>query len=68
MEVSNIKLLNVKQPWAWALVNGFKTVENRSKDISSDHRFVWTAIVASKSKPTRKDTSQQYQIGSRFGR
>jgi len=25
-----MKCLSVKQPWAWAIVNGFKDVENRS--------------------------------------
>lgn len=29
-----MKALSVKQPWAWAIVNGFKPIENRTRDVS----------------------------------
>ncbi len=29
-----MKTLSVRQPWAWALVNGVKTIENRSRRTS----------------------------------
>lgn len=29
-----MKALSVKQPWAWAIVNGFKPIENRTFDVS----------------------------------
>ena len=28
-----MKALSVRQPWAWLIVNGYKTVENRSQNI-----------------------------------
>src|SRR5690606_28490894 len=30
LEVSAMKALTVRQPWAWAIANGYKTVENRT--------------------------------------
>lgn len=28
-----MKALSIRQPWAWLIVNGYKTVENRSRNI-----------------------------------
>lgn len=28
-----IKTISVRQPWAWLIVNGYKTVENRSRSL-----------------------------------
>lgn len=51
---SDLRLLSVKQPWAWALVNGYKSKENRSKHVSKKLRLPKrVAIVASASKPDR---------------
>ncbi len=30
MTENKIKALSIKQPWAWAIVNGYKTIENRT--------------------------------------
>jgi hypothetical protein len=48
-----LRMLNVQQPFAWALVSGHKDVENRSYNLKVDLPC-WTLIVASKSKPTRR--------------
>ena len=46
---SDLRLLNVKQPWAQALVRGLKDVENRSRHIPSTLKApFWCAVVASK--------------------
>lgn len=29
-----MKALSIKQPWAWAIVNGFKPIENRSQNFA----------------------------------
>lgn len=59
MQTEGLKLLNVKQPWAWALVHGVKNVENRSQPIGSKHIFPLTvAIVAPKSKPSYFDKTR----------
>lgn len=31
-----MKALSIRQPWAWLIVNGYKTVENRSRSLG-DH-------------------------------
>lgn len=33
-----MKALSVRQPWAWAIVEGYKPVENRSRDIVGAYR------------------------------
>ena len=55
-------MLNVKQPWADALVAGKKDIENRSFGPFTTTKFpFWAVIVASKAKPTyaMKATYQQ---------
>lgn len=50
--------INVRQPAAWALVNGFKNIENRNQPIiraTKKRSPFWACIVASKSKPSKKD-------------
>lgn len=32
------RILTVRQPWAWAIIHGGKTVENRVRNISGDYR------------------------------
>lgn len=32
------RILTVRQPWAWAIVHGGKTVENRVRNIAGDYR------------------------------
>lgn len=33
-----MKTLSVRQPWAWAIVNGYKPVENRNTDFVGSYR------------------------------
>lgn len=33
-----MRILTVRQPWAWAIVHGQKDVENRSRNIAGDYR------------------------------
>lgn len=41
-----MKALSIRQPWAWLIVNGYKTVENRSRSLG--HPFGDILIHASK--------------------
>jgi len=56
IDKSKLRLLNVKEPWATAIISGFKDVENRGyplplKNPSDSH----VLILASGSKPTKND-------------
>lgn len=33
-----MRILTVRQPWAWAIIHGGKTVENRSRNIAGGYR------------------------------
>ncbi|TLF33253.1 ASCH domain-containing protein [Microbacterium sp. 5K110] len=33
-----MRILTVRQPWAWAIIHGGKTVENRVRNIAGDYR------------------------------
>lgn len=33
-----MRVLTVRQPWAWAIIHGGKTVENRARNIAGDYR------------------------------
>lgn len=33
-----MRILTVRQPWAWAIVHGGKDVENRSRNLAGDYR------------------------------
>ena len=33
-----MRILTVRQPWAWAIIHGSKDVENRSRNIAGDYR------------------------------
>lgn len=44
-------LLNVKQPAAWAIMSGYKDVENRSQQLDHTKKGIWIALVASKAQP-----------------
>jgi hypothetical protein len=47
-DTNNIRILNVVQPWAWALVSGFKDVENRSQHFPLPNG-TWVLVLSSKS-------------------
>jgi hypothetical protein len=36
--MSEIRILTVRQPWAWAIMHGGKDVENRVRNIAGDYR------------------------------
>lgn len=44
-----MRILTVRQPWAWAIIHGTKSVENRSRNIAGDYRGT-VAIHAAASK------------------
>ena len=50
---NDFRVLNVKQPWATALIKGIKNVENRPNSLKMDHFPGWVAILASGSQPTK---------------
>ncbi len=41
-----MKALSIQQPWAWAIVNGFKDIENRSWNTKYRGRFLVHASAA----------------------
>ena len=45
------RILTVRQPWAWAVIHGGKTVENRVRNIAGDYRGP-VLIHAAKAMPT----------------
>ncbi|HJT87971.1 MAG TPA: ASCH domain-containing protein [Bryobacteraceae bacterium] len=51
-EKSRMKVLTIRQPWAWLIVNGYKDIENRSW---ATHYRGPLLIQASASLPSRKD-------------
>ncbi len=36
--MTEMRVLTVRQPWAWAILAGFKSVENRVRNIAGDYR------------------------------
>ena len=55
LDTPDFRVLNVRQPWATALAKGIKDVENRPNVLKMDHLPGWVAILASGSRPTRRD-------------
>ena len=47
-----VRALTVKQPWAWAIAQGWKDIENRTWPVPGYLRGEWVAIHASKSWDT----------------
>lgn len=46
--MTELRILTVRQPWAWAIIHGGKDVENRVRNIAGDYRGP-TAIHAARS-------------------
>lgn len=65
-----VKIFKVKQPWAAALVEGYKTCENRGYPLSSVRgRQQWVVIASSRSRPTSRcmvDLRQRL-VGAKHG-
>ena len=36
--MTEMRILTVRQPWAWAIIHGGKNVENRSRNIAGEYR------------------------------
>jgi hypothetical protein len=49
---AEMRVLTVRQPWAWAIIHGGKDVENRVRNLAGDYRGL-VAIHAGKSIDTR---------------
>lgn len=56
-----MRVLTVRQPWAWAIIHGGKTVENRSRNIAGFYRGP-VAIHAGLARP------EQHNMASRAHR
>ncbi len=62
-----MKALSVRQPWAWLIVNGYKTVENRSWSTKFRGKFLIHAgrkldIPLSEYEMLRQDILHDYKI------
>lgn len=36
--MNGLRILTIRQPWAWAVAAGYKSVENRTRNIAGDYR------------------------------
>jgi hypothetical protein len=55
-----MRVLTVRQPWAWAIIHGGKDVENRSRNIAGAYRGPVAIHVAQKVAPV--DYAQYLQV------
>lgn len=55
MSNNDMRILTVRQPWAWAIIHGGKDVENRVRNIAGDYRGP-VAIHAGKEWDGQADT------------
>lgn len=49
-----MRILTVRQPWAWAIIHGGKDVENRSRNVAGDYRgpvAIHTALADAEGAP-----------------
>lgn len=53
-----MRILTVKQPWAWAIVRAGKDIENRSRNIAGDYRGP-VAIHAGLGKPDQHNLASE---------
>ena len=56
--MSEIRILTVRQPWAWAIIHGGKDVENRVRNIAGDYRgtvAIHAAVANHKFAPDETD-------------
>lgn len=60
-----MRILTVRQPWAWAIVHGGKGIENRSRNIAGDYRGP-VAIHSAKSFGTMADYADATRRVSRL--
>jgi hypothetical protein len=61
-----MRILTVKQPWAWAIFNG-KDVENRTRNIAGDYRGPVAIHAAAREMPFDQHFEIAQYIGERVG-
>jgi len=54
---SNVKVIVVRQPWAWLIVNGYKDIENRSWHTRYRGKLLIQASASLPSKPAGSSES-----------
>lgn len=57
-----MKVLTVRQPWAWAIAAGFKSVENRSRNIAGDYRGPVAIVAARVRDPKARDHAEMTRL------
>ena len=57
------RILNVREPWAHALIHGDKDLENRPNHLNLTLP-AWVLILSSKSKPTKKELEKLRSFGN----
>ena len=61
--LGDIRMLSVRQPWAWALVNGFKTIENRNTKVPSTIILpCWIVVHASFTKYNKTTFDKEMEL------
>jgi hypothetical protein len=63
--LDNLRVISLKQPWAFALVKGDKDVENRPFHLKLKNKPIWGLILASKNKPTKKELVRYEQLSGK---
>lgn len=68
--MSEMRILTVRQPWAWAIIHGSKDVENRVRNIAGDYRGP-VAIhagaeydIKADAHPEIRELSRMYEVDS----
>lgn len=61
--MSELRILTVKQPWAWAIIHGGKNVENRVRNLAGDYRGPIAIHVAKKDDDDWVDKDASAFIG-----
>eukprot|EP01083_Nonionella_stella_P266851 902152_1 len=52
-------MVSVRNPWGYLIQNGFKTIENRKKQLSKDFHNIWIALHVAKTFKTQEEKYAQ---------
>ena len=63
--MSEMRILTVRQPWAWAIIHGGKDIENRVRNIAGDYRGPVAIHVAKQHEPTQAAEAVKQITGQR---
>lgn len=63
-----MRILTVRQPWAWAIIHGGKDVENRTRNIAGDYRGPVAIHVAKRLPPFQEHWDAGTAIAAIAGR